>query len=131
MRRDLDDAQHHGFNWLWRSRMSEGVIWSSPVLAGDRLYITNQSGTTIVFRATPEKYEQLAENKLDEPSNSTIAISHGEIFCGRPSICSASPRNERIEQSAVSEYLAPFGPATAQHGNEGGQTVGTRSWGRE
>ena len=35
---------------------------------------------TIVFRATPEKYQQLAENKLDEPSNSTIAISDGEIF---------------------------------------------------
>ncbi len=64
----------------WRARMPEGVIWSSPVLAGDRLYVTNQNGTTIVFRANPEKYEQLAENKLDEPSNSTIAISDGEIF---------------------------------------------------
>jgi outer membrane protein assembly factor BamB len=65
---------------LWRARMPEGVIWSSPVLADDRLYVTNQNGTTIVFRASPEKYEQLAENKLDEPSNSTIAISDGEIF---------------------------------------------------
>ena len=65
---------------LWRGRMPEGVIWSSPVLAGDRLYVTNQNGTTIVFRASPEKYEQLADNKLDEPSNSTIAISDGEIF---------------------------------------------------
>jgi outer membrane protein assembly factor BamB len=64
----------------WRARMPEGVIWSSPVLAGDRLYVTNQNGTTIVFRANPEKYEQLAENKLDEPSNATIAISDGEIF---------------------------------------------------
>ena len=44
------------------------------------LCVTNQNGTTIVFRASPETYEQLAENKLDEPSNSTIAISDGQIF---------------------------------------------------
>ena len=35
--------------------------------AGDRLYATDQIGTTIVFRAGPEKYEQLAENKRALP----------------------------------------------------------------
>jgi hypothetical protein len=44
------------------------------------LYVTNQNGATIVFRAGPEKYEQLAENKLDESTSSTIAISDGEVF---------------------------------------------------
>ncbi|MGE5194279.1 MAG: hypothetical protein ACM3U2_17445, partial [Deltaproteobacteria bacterium] len=50
------------------------------VLAGDRLYVTNQNGTTLVFRANPEKFELLAENKLNELSNSTVAISDGQIF---------------------------------------------------
>ena len=65
---------------LWQTRMPEGVIWSSLVLAGDRLYVTNQIGTTIVFRASSEKFELLAENKLGESSNSTVAISDGQIF---------------------------------------------------
>jgi outer membrane protein assembly factor BamB len=65
---------------LWQTRMPEGVIWASLVRAGERLYVSNQIGTTIVFRVNPEKFELLAENKLDEPSNSTLAISDGKIF---------------------------------------------------
>jgi len=67
-------------NVLWERRMPEGAIWASIVLAGDRAYVTNQSGTTLVFRPNPEKFELLAENALGEPSNSTLAISNGEIF---------------------------------------------------
>ena len=65
---------------LWQTRLPEGIIWASPILAGDRLYVTNQIGTTVVFRTNPEKFEQLAENTLKEASNSTIAISDGQIF---------------------------------------------------
>jgi len=65
---------------LWQTRMPEGVIWASPVLVGDRIYVTNQNGTTIVFRPNPEKFELLAENKLNERSNSTLAVSDGELF---------------------------------------------------
>ena len=65
---------------LWQTRMPAGPIWASLVLAGDRLYVTNQIGTTIVFRANPERFELLAENEMEEPSNSTLAISDGEIF---------------------------------------------------
>ncbi|MCY2963594.1 MAG: PQQ-binding-like beta-propeller repeat protein, partial [Planctomycetota bacterium] len=65
---------------LWQSRMPPGVIWGSMVRVANRLYVTNQEGTTLVFRADPETFELLAENKLDEPGNSTLAISDGEIF---------------------------------------------------
>jgi outer membrane protein assembly factor BamB len=67
-------------NEVWQTRMPEGLIWASPVLVGDRLYVANQIGTTIVFRPSAEKFELLAENRLNEPSNSTIAVSDGEIF---------------------------------------------------
>jgi outer membrane protein assembly factor BamB len=65
---------------LWQTRMPEGAIWASPVLVGDRLYVTNQKGSTIVFRPNPEKFELLAENALNEYSNSTLAVSDGQIF---------------------------------------------------
>ncbi len=57
-----------------------GRAWSSPVRVGDRLYVTTQSGTTIVFAANTEKFEQLAVNRLRETTNATIAVSDGEIF---------------------------------------------------
>jgi hypothetical protein len=49
------------------------------VLAGDRLYVINQSGDTFVLRAAP-KFEIIATNPLGELSNSTPALSDGEIF---------------------------------------------------
>ena len=69
---------------LWEERLkatgANGETWGSMVLAGDRLYVINQSGETFVLRATPEKFEQLAVNPLGERCNTTPAISNGEIF---------------------------------------------------
>jgi outer membrane protein assembly factor BamB len=65
---------------LWTERMPPGLIWASPVRAGDRLYVTNQRGTTVVFRANPEKFELLAENDLGESSNSTLAVADRQVF---------------------------------------------------
>ena len=42
--------------------------------------MTNQKGATVVFKPNPEKFEQVAVNDLGEPSNSTPAVSDGEIF---------------------------------------------------
>lgn len=63
----------------WRAR-GEGNHWGSIVAAGDRLYVTAQNGTTLVFKANPEKFEKIATNPLREQSNSTPAIVDGEIF---------------------------------------------------
>ena len=55
------------------------ATWGSPVLVGDRLYVVNQSGDTLVLRAAP-KFELIATNPLGELSNSTPAFSNGEVF---------------------------------------------------
>lgn len=65
---------------LWRQRLPGGKVWGSIIAVGDRLYVTNQEGTTLVFAADPEKFVLLAENRLDEPSNSTPAFADGQIF---------------------------------------------------
>jgi outer membrane protein assembly factor BamB len=68
---------------LWEERLpaagASGQVWGSAVLAGDRLYVVNQSGDTIILRAAP-KFEIIATNPLGELSNSTSAFSDGEIF---------------------------------------------------
>jgi len=55
------------------------ATWGSPVLVGDRLYVVNQSGDTLLLRAAP-KYELLASNPLGELSNATPAFSDGQVF---------------------------------------------------
>ncbi len=65
----------------WQERRtSEGPHWGSVVLAGGHLYVTGQKGITRVFKPNPEQYEVVAENDLGENSNSTPAVSDGEIF---------------------------------------------------
>jgi hypothetical protein len=61
-------------------RTSEGAHWGSVILADGRLYVTGRNGITRVFVPNPEKLETLAENDLGEATNSTPAISDGEIF---------------------------------------------------
>jgi outer membrane protein assembly factor BamB len=66
-------------NQVWRQR-APGALWSSLTLIGDKAYVTDQKGKTTVFKPTPEKFELVASNDLGEGSNSTPAISNGEIF---------------------------------------------------
>lgn len=64
---------------VWKGRLG-GNIWSSLVLVEDRFYVTSQNGTTYVFAANPEEFELLAENDMGEGSNSTVAVSDGQLF---------------------------------------------------
>lgn len=67
---------------LWKGQLDKRpctTAWGSLVHAVDKLYITDQRGTTIVLRAGQD-YELLAANKLDEHCNASIAISNGDLF---------------------------------------------------
>lgn len=63
---------------VWRERGDS--FWGSIIQVGDRLYVTSQRGTTYVFSADPTAYKQLAKNALDDKSNSTPAVSDGQMF---------------------------------------------------
>lgn len=65
---------------VWTERLEGGESWGSLVLAAGRLYVTSRRGITSVFRPDPTKFELLAVNDLEEPSNATPAISDGEVF---------------------------------------------------
>lgn len=65
----------------WRvPQSSDGPHWGSIVHADGRLYVSGQKGLTRVFAPNPEEHQLLAENDLGEQTNSTPAISDGEIF---------------------------------------------------
>lgn len=68
---------------VWEERLKgpgpSGTNWSSVVIADGNCYAMNQGGDAFVFRASP-KFELLATNSLGEHTNSSFAISNGDLF---------------------------------------------------
>lgn len=61
-------------------------IYSSPVAAQGRIYITTLGGSTLVFRAGPNP-EALALNQLDDSFSASAALAGKELFLrGRQSL---------------------------------------------
>jgi hypothetical protein len=63
---------------VWKQRAANSS-WSSMVLAGERVYVVDQTGQTVVLRAAP-KSELLAENPLDETTRASVVPANGNLF---------------------------------------------------
>ena len=64
---------------LWKSRLG-GTFTSSPVLVGDKIYATNESGDTFVYRADPSGYSELGKNHLGDQVLATMVICDSHIY---------------------------------------------------
>lgn len=64
---------------MWKQRL-KGPVSASPLLIGDTIYATNEAGTTWVFKANPQKFEQVAENQLGTSGFASIAAVDGRLF---------------------------------------------------
>lgn len=64
---------------IWKER-SKGAFWGSIALAGEVAYVTDQRGSTIVFRPSPDRFIKLAENQLGDGCNATPALADGAIY---------------------------------------------------
>ena len=67
----------------WEERLkgkgASSGSWSSMVLADGKIYAINQSTDTFILKAS-SKFELLATNSLGEMTQSSIAVSDGELF---------------------------------------------------
>ena len=68
---------------VWEERLKgkahKSGSWSSPLMSGNLIYVLNQSGETFVYRAGAQ-FELVAKNALEEPTNSSIVASAGNLF---------------------------------------------------
>lgn len=85
---------------LWKGRLG-GTFSSSPVLVGERIYVTNEEGETFVFKASLTEFELLAKNRL------------GNVCFASPAICGSRIYTRVAEQEgeARQEYLYCIGAA--------------------
>jgi outer membrane protein assembly factor BamB len=65
---------------IWKHPIPRQQFWGSIVAVDERLYVTSQAGVTYVFAADPKEFRLLASNDLGEASNSTPAVSDGQLF---------------------------------------------------
>jgi outer membrane protein assembly factor BamB len=77
---------------LWKQRLG-GTFSASPVLVGDVIYATNESGETFLFQANPDKYESLGKCRLGREVFATPVICDGAIYYR----CTESGEGERRE----------------------------------
>jgi outer membrane protein assembly factor BamB len=72
-------------NLQWKERL-KGKYKASPVAAEGRIFFLNTEGVTTVVSASP-RYDELVENKLDDETIASPAISDGKIYIrGRKSL---------------------------------------------
>lgn len=78
----------------WKQRLG-GNFSASPVMLGDTIFATSETGQTHVFRATPEKFEELAVNRLGDETFASPAICGGRLYF-RVAVTSADRRQEKL-----------------------------------
>lgn len=72
----------------WHERLT-APISASPVLANGNIYAINEQGKAWVYRATPDKFDLVAENQLGSETFATPVICGGEIFLRVADVSSA------------------------------------------
>lgn len=75
-----------GFCWnledgkeQWRHRV-RGKFSSSPVLVGDNILITDESGTTVVFEANPDSFNLISKNQLGDEAFASPVVVGDRIY---------------------------------------------------
>lgn len=64
---------------MWKHRLG-GTFNASPVLVGETIFVTNEEGTTFIFKADPGKYVPVAENELGDDIYATPTICGSRIY---------------------------------------------------
>lgn len=63
----------------WRGKLDKDY-YASPVMVGERIYITSLAGVTSAFEASPARFKLLSKNGLGDEALATPAICGGRIY---------------------------------------------------
>lgn len=78
----------------WKRRLG-GNFSGSAVLLGDTIFATSEAGETHVFRASPDRFESLAVNKLGDEAWATPSICGDRIYL-RVAFGTGDERREKL-----------------------------------
>ncbi len=64
---------------MFQGRLTSGNFSASPVVVGDKIYVTSEDGDTFIF-AADAKLKVIGKNSLGESCFASPAVSRGQIF---------------------------------------------------
>ena len=64
---------------VWRQKVDRD-FYASPVMVGQRVFVTSLRGLTSVFDATPEKFTLVAQNQLGDEAYASPSICGNRIY---------------------------------------------------
>lgn len=76
---------------MWKARL-KGPVSASPLLVGDKIYVSNELGTTYVLKASPDRFELIAENRLGNSSFASPVVIDNRLYLRHASGDGASRR---------------------------------------
>ena len=79
---------------VWKGRLG-GTFTASPVMVGDRILATNESGRTYIFKATPKEFDLEGENQLGNETFATPTVCGGRIYL-RVAVKANGTRQEKL-----------------------------------
>jgi outer membrane protein assembly factor BamB len=64
---------------IWKGRLA-GAFTASPVLVGENILAINESGKAYIFKASPDSFDLVAENRLGDEVFASPAVCGGRIY---------------------------------------------------
>lgn len=65
---------------MWKERLPGGTFSSSLVLLGDNLFATNEAAETFIFKASPDGYKKVAQNRLGDEAFASPALCGNRLY---------------------------------------------------
>jgi outer membrane protein assembly factor BamB len=87
---------------IWKGADRLGGFSASPVLVGENIYATSESGNTYIYKASPDGFQLLAENQLGNEAMATPTICGGRIYM-RVAVNQKGQRQEMLYCVGASE----------------------------
>ena len=78
---------------VWKKRL-RGPLSASPVLVNGNIYLTNEAGTTWVYRASPKGFNQVAKNQLGDEVFASVTICGSRLFFRVSHVSETNQRQE-------------------------------------
>jgi outer membrane protein assembly factor BamB len=65
---------------VWSERALPRGVTASPVMVNGHVIAIDEGGRAIVFKATPDGFEKVAQNEFGEPVFASPAVAGGKLF---------------------------------------------------
>jgi outer membrane protein assembly factor BamB len=64
----------------WSEKIGRRGVMASPLAVGDHIYATLKNGTTVIFKASGDRYQKIAENKLGDDTYASPVALDSQLF---------------------------------------------------